>query len=74
MQKLRGSGSTFSTSGKAWRPFIHNPRIAAQNAKRARIVANGHGGTASKSELRALADQAVREHKPRRVPGHKPPR
>lgn len=68
MQKLRGTGTTFSTSGKAWVPWHGNHRIAMQNAKRHRLVKAGLTGGQSKDELRALADAAAATHSIRRIP------
>lgn len=59
MDKLKGSGSTFSTSGKAWKPFETNPKVLRQNAKRWRLKRAGLAGSESKDELRKLAEMAV---------------
>jgi hypothetical protein len=67
MDKLRGSGNTFSTSGKAWHPFKPEADKARKMArlhrmKRAALLPSG-----DKQSLRAMAKQAVAErdkHKP----------
>lgn len=59
MQKLRGSGSTFSTSGKPWRPFRFNPKIAQRNARLHRLIRNGIIKPMTKAEQRAANEQAV---------------
>lgn len=61
MHKLRGSGSTFSTSGKPWRPFRYNPKVAVRNAKLHRLKNSGLLPDMSKEEMRALCDQAVHD-------------
>lgn len=55
MDKLRGSGSTFSTSDKRWQPFRGNPIVGKQNAKRWRLVKQGLTGFETKDEMRKLA-------------------
>jgi hypothetical protein len=57
MQKLRGSGSTFSTSGKHWKPFRHNPKITRRNARLHRLQRKGL--TPTKHELVAMSEAAV---------------
>lgn len=66
MDLLKGSGSTFSTSGKRWNPFRGNRRIGAQNAKRHRIVAAGLAGL-SKDDMRDLATKAAQSSPVRRI-------
>lgn len=66
MRILKGSGSTFSTSGKAWNPFRGNRTVDAQNRKRARIVAKGHAAL-SKDALRTLASQAAQSSPVRHI-------
>jgi hypothetical protein len=61
MQKLRGSGNTFSTSGKHWRPFMLNPKVAKRNAKLHRLKRAGL--TPTKAELSAMCEQAVQSHR-----------
>jgi len=67
MDKLRGSGNTFSTSGKGWRPFPgHNRYLAAQKARLHRLKRKGLTPKGGKAEMRKLCEQAVRErHDPR---------
>jgi hypothetical protein len=57
MDKLRGSGSTFSTSGKHWKPFQHNPKITRRNARLRRLQRKGL--TPTKAELAAMTEAAV---------------
>jgi len=59
MDKLRGSGNTFSTSGKAWHPFKHEAKQVKRAARLHRLIRAGKLKPASKAELRALAEQAV---------------
>jgi hypothetical protein len=61
MQRLRGSGNTFSTSGKHWRPFHFNPRLAAKKARLHRLKANGLTPATDKASLREAGEQAVAE-------------
>lgn len=55
MQKLRGSGATFSTSGQDWKPFRFNPKIAARAAKLHRLKRKGLLPPIDKASLRAAA-------------------
>jgi hypothetical protein len=57
MDKLKGTGSTFSTSGKPWAPFKLNRQIAAKHAKGWRLKRKGFGLPPDKASLRAIADQ-----------------
>lgn len=57
MQKLRGSGTTFSTSGKHWKPFRHNPKITRRNARLHRLKRKGL--LPIKAELAAMSEAAV---------------
>lgn len=65
MQKLRGSGNTFSTSGKRWFPYRGNPRVARSVAQRAAIK---HAFPADKASARALCAEAVAAHPIKRIP------
>jgi hypothetical protein len=56
MQKLRGSGSTFSTSGKRWYPFRGNRKIAARNAKLHRLIKAGKLQPMTKQQMRELIE------------------
>ena len=69
MDILKGSGCTFSTSGRQWVPFTGNPMLARQQAKRHRLVRKGIAGcgTMSKAQLRAAATVAYQEHLIRRI-------
>ena len=60
MQRLRGTGGTFSTSGKSWHPFRLNHKLARQRAKAYRIKRKGLALPEDKASLRALADQVSR--------------
>lgn len=62
MNRLRGPGTTFSTSGKRWRPFESNPKVAARNARLHRLRARGLLPSLDKAALRALADQVTTAH------------
>lgn len=59
MQKLKGLGPTFSTSGKSWQPFSHNPRIASRNARLHRLLQNGTIQPMTKAEMRLAAADAI---------------
>ena len=63
MQKLRGTGSTFSTSGKRWLPFRTIPKVARQQARLRRLHAKGLTPAGDKQSLRQAAEQAVAEFK-----------
>lgn len=61
MDKLKGSGSTFSTSGKRWYPFRGaSPAVAASIGRRARIR---HAMPADKATARAMCEEACRHLK-----------
>lgn len=62
MDKLKGSGNTFSTSGKRWFPFQGNPVLAKRAARLHRMIRAGTIKPMSKAELRVLAEQAVQVH------------
>jgi hypothetical protein len=53
MQKLRGSGSTFSTSGQRWLPFRLNPKLAARFARLHRLKRKGLLKPMTKDQQRA---------------------
>jgi hypothetical protein len=59
MDKLRGSGNTFSISGKHWRPFRFNPKIAKRNARLHRLIKAEIIKPQSKQELAAEAPSLV---------------
>jgi hypothetical protein len=59
MQKLRGSGNTFSTSGKRWLPFGYDPQHAKKQARLHRLKAAGLTPPTDKASLRKAADDAV---------------
>jgi hypothetical protein len=56
MDKLKGSGNTFSTSGKGWIPFRLNPKVAKRNAKLYRLKAKGMLPSTDKASLRHAID------------------
>lgn len=60
MDKLRGTGSTFSTSGKRWLPFRFNPKVARRNGWLQNLIKAGKIAPMSKAEMRQAADEAVR--------------
>jgi hypothetical protein len=68
MDRLRGTGSTFSTSGKAWKPFRHNPRLAAKQGRLHRLQRNGLTPSTDKTSLREAAAHAAATHPITRVP------
>ena len=59
MDKLKGSGNTFSTSGKRWMPFHHNPKLASRFARLHKLKAKGLTPAPDKASLRQLAQQAL---------------
>ena len=62
MQKLRGSGNTFSTSGKSWSPFRSNPIVGRRNARLRILMQKGIIRPANKAELRQAAQDAAIAH------------
>lgn len=62
MRKLRGSGNTFSTSGKRWKPFQSNPIAGKRAARLHRALRSGKLKLLTKAEQRELAAKAVAEH------------
>lgn len=75
MKVLRGSGSTFSTSGKRWHGFpIASPtarKVAGKNARLRRLLAKGVIAPLSKAQQRELAAQATKDHAITRCPAGK---
>ena len=68
MDKLRGSGTTFSTSGKSWKPFpVGNPKLAKQKARLHRLKAKGLTPKGGKAEMRRMCDEATK-CPPRKLP------
>jgi hypothetical protein len=65
MQKLRGSGNTFSTSSKPWLPFRMNPKVGLRNARLRRLMRKGVLQPMTKAQARILCDQAATEFKNR---------
>jgi hypothetical protein len=61
MNKLRGTGSTFSTSGKHWQPFRSNRKVASRNARLHRTLKAGTIKPMTKQQLREAGEQAVHE-------------
>ena len=67
MQKLRGTGTTFSTSGKDWKPFRFNPKLAQRNARLHRLQKQGLTPSTDKQSQRAAAELATANHSIKRV-------
>lgn len=69
MDKQRGTGSTFSTSGKAWHPFVAEAAKARKMARLHRLKRAGLTGASTgtpsgdKQSLRELANWAVQVHR-----------
>jgi len=61
MQHLRGTGSTFSTSDKAWLPFRDNPKIRKRNGRLRRLMRAGELQRMTKAQLRELGEAAIRQ-------------
>lgn len=59
MDKLRGNGTTFSTSGKRWFPFRGNLKAARRNGRLHRLIKAGVIEPMSKDDMRKACDQAV---------------
>jgi hypothetical protein len=59
MQKLRRSGSTFSTSGKRWFPFRGNLKVARRNGRLHKLIKAGVIEPMSKADMRTACDAAV---------------
>jgi len=68
MDKLKGSGSTFSTSGKRWMPFHYDPILARKQARLHRLKAKGITPATDKKSLRQAAEQAVSNTTIKRIP------
>ena len=62
MQKLRGTGTTFSTSGKDWQPFRFNPKLAHRNARLHRLQKRGLTPSTDKQSQRVAAELATANH------------
>jgi hypothetical protein len=62
MQRLRGTGKTFSTSGEKWLPYHYNPVRASKAARLHRLHRKGLTIPTDKASLRAAADQAAADH------------
>jgi hypothetical protein len=57
MDILRGSGSTFSTSGQEWQPYEReNPKVTSRRVKALRLIRAGKLKPMSKAEMRELSD------------------
>jgi hypothetical protein len=68
MDKLRGTGKTFSTSGKPWLPFRTNPKTGRKLARLHRLKAKGLAPTTDKASMRQAATEAAATHRIRRIP------
>lgn len=60
MDKLRGSGTTFSTSGKPWSPFKGSLKVRRRNARLRRLIQAGKIKRMTKDEMRQANADAVR--------------
>ena len=67
MQKLRGTGTTFSTSGRQWLPFHYDPAKGRKAAKLNRLKRKGLTLPADKNELRAAGLAAIACHPIKRI-------
>ena len=63
MKTLRGTGKTFSTSGKRWLPFHYDPQHAKKMARLHRLKAAGLTPPTDKASLREAADQAIADYR-----------
>jgi hypothetical protein len=72
MDKLRGSGNTFSTSGRAWMPFQYSPSLAKQKQRLHRLKRKGLTPPADKAAARQLIEAACAIHPIRRIPSLNP--
>lgn len=68
MDKLRGTGKTFSTSDQAWRPFRFNPKLANKMARLHRLKRKGLLPATDKASLRQAAEDAATAHPVRILP------
>ena len=68
MQKLRGTGLTFSTSGKTWHPFKYSAARGRKAARLHRLIREGLlPEKPDKEAARAECEQAAKTHPIRRV-------
>jgi hypothetical protein len=68
MQKLRRTGSTFSTSGKGWHPIRLNRHIIRQKGRLHRLMREGLlPAKPDKEAARAECEEAAKTHPIRRV-------
>jgi len=65
MRTLRGTGKTFSTSGKRWLPFHYDPHHAKKMARLHRLKAKGLTPATDKASLREAAEQAIADYRKR---------
>jgi hypothetical protein len=68
MDKLKGSGATFSTSGKRWQPFQINRKLTARAARLHRLKRKGLTPPGDKQSLRELAQDAALKHRITKIP------
>lgn len=61
MQRLRGTGKTFSTSGEQWLPFHYNPARASKMARLHRLMRKGLTPATDHASLRQTANEAIAE-------------
>jgi hypothetical protein len=67
MDRLRGTGKTFSTSNKRWLPFGYDPKHAKKMARLHRLKAKGLTPATDKASLREAADEAIADFRKREV-------
>ena len=68
MQKLRGTGLTFSTSDKAWHPFKYSAKRGRETARLHRLMRKGLlPEKPDKEAARRECEEAARTHQIRRV-------
>ena len=59
MERLRGTGKTFSKSGEKWLPFHYNPTRAAKMARLHRLKRKGLTPSTDKASMRRACDEAI---------------
>jgi hypothetical protein len=67
MRTLRGTGKTFSTSGKRWLPFHYDPHHAKKMARLHRLKAKGLTPATDKASLREAAEKAIADYRKRKA-------
>jgi hypothetical protein len=59
MEKLKGTGNTFSTSGKRWLPFKYDPVLCGKMHRLHQLKRKGLTPTTDKASLRQAATEAA---------------